>query len=455
MLGEWIKKPQGESCVVFIHGILSSGETCWRNSNGTFWPELLNGESQFNSLGIYVFTYETDIFSGSYRLSDIVDALKEFMRLDGVLDHNQIIFVCHSMGGLVARKFIVEQAIKMLKKELLLFLLASPSLGSTYANWLSPLAKLLGHSQADALLFVRNNDWLADLGKEFLNLKESGEPKIRGKELVEDKFIILKSFFGRQVVEPFSGARYFGEPFKVPTSDHFSIAKPKDKNAIQHRLLCRFILDNAPSPAADEKQPSPVTKPPLGLTMTSIYAIDEQGFDSAMERFGPNWPECKIEWPKASDRLLTIIQDALRRFDEEGAGLIGSEYFIKNAPRAIADAIRGRSLVQKQLPNLIRRSSEFGREYLKVAVKNYLLLANWQTHQMLIYLSSWQGLKQLGLEVPASVIPFQGISFEDTLSRLFDETSSEIYTGRLNYSVIMRSTTSTGATSIYMEGSTI
>ena len=81
MIGEWIRKPLEEQCVIFVHGILSSGESCWRHSNGTYWPELLRCEPELNSLGIYVFSYETSVFSGSYRLSDIVDALKEFMRI--------------------------------------------------------------------------------------------------------------------------------------------------------------------------------------------------------------------------------------------------------------------------------------------------------------------------------------------------------------------------------------
>lgn len=118
-----------------------------------------------------------------------------------------------------------------------------PHLGSSYADWLSPLAQLFGHAQADALRFVRHNDWLQNLDKEFTNLKEAGKLKIKGKELVEDKFLVLKKLWRRQVVEGFSGARYFGEPFKVPKSDHSSIAKPEDKGAIQHRLLCQFVKD--------------------------------------------------------------------------------------------------------------------------------------------------------------------------------------------------------------------
>jgi alpha-beta hydrolase superfamily lysophospholipase len=139
-------------------------------------------------------------------LGDIVDAIKEQMRLDGVMESARIIFVCHSMGGIVVRKYIVERAVELVdtEKTIGLFLLASPSLGSSYADWLSPIALLFGHEQADALRFVRNNAWLNDLDKEFINLKEAGKLKLVGKELIEDKFIVLKNFWQRQVVEPFA-----------------------------------------------------------------------------------------------------------------------------------------------------------------------------------------------------------------------------------------------------------
>jgi len=248
--GKWITTtPNTDISVVFVHGVLSDGNSCWTNENGSYWPKLLDSESNLGSLGIYAFTYHTGFFSGSYSLGDIVDALKEHMKLDGVFKSRRLIFVCHSMGGIVVRKFIVERAAELIQeqKEIGLFLVASPSLGSSYADWLSPLARTLGHSQADALRFVRNNVWLSDLDKEFKNLKESGRLKITGKELVEDKFIFLDKLIGRQVVERFAGAVYFGESFKVPGSDHFSIAKPADKAAVQHRLLFDFIQKSRPS----------------------------------------------------------------------------------------------------------------------------------------------------------------------------------------------------------------
>ncbi|NOU12132.1 MAG: alpha/beta fold hydrolase [Nitrospira sp.] len=286
MRGEWIRRSEAGTSVVFVHGILSSGETCWRHENGSYWPELLKNEAALGSLGIYVFTYETGIFSGSYCLSDIVDALKEHTQVDKVLKSERLIFVCHSMGGIVVRKFLVERASDLIEeeKEIGLFLVASPSLGSDYANWLKPLAQLFGNAQADALRFVQGNYWLNDLDRQFSNLKDAGKLRMKGKELIEDKFVVLEKLWQTQVVEPFSGRRYFGESFKVPMSNHFSIAKPENKDAIQHRLLCRFIEDGV------------VPKPKIYISYTWLNEKNDKG-----------------EWKRVPDKRAFELAERLRK----------------------------------------------------------------------------------------------------------------------------------------------
>jgi len=246
MKGDWVKRGSPTApVVVFIHGVLSSGESCWRHESGAYWPSIIAADPEMSDLSVYVFTYRTGFFSGSYHLADAVDALKEHLALDGITGSAGIVFVCHSMGGIVARRYLVSRATELIERhvQVAIFLLASPSLGADYADWLKPLAKLLGHSQGDALRFARSNIWLADLDRDFLNLKEQGRLSIVGKELIEDRFIALRWFWRKKVVEPFSGARYFGEPYKVPESDHFSIAKIADEHAIQHRQLKRFVVE--------------------------------------------------------------------------------------------------------------------------------------------------------------------------------------------------------------------
>jgi pimeloyl-ACP methyl ester carboxylesterase/O-acetyl-ADP-ribose deacetylase (regulator of RNase III) len=247
MKGRWIRK-LGETSspitVVFVHGILSDGESCWRHPNGNYWPELLSSHEPLRDMGIYDFSYNTDFFSGSYNLADIVNSLNECLRLDGVNRARKIVFIAHSMGGIVARRYVVQRCEELVERgvEVGLFLIASPSLGSSYATWLSPIAKFLGHAQGQALAFCQNNLWLNDLHGDFRNVLARGKLVIHGRELVEDRFIVLKRLhLLKQVVPPFSGAAYFGDAFKVPLSDHFSIAKPVDAQAIQHRMLCDFI----------------------------------------------------------------------------------------------------------------------------------------------------------------------------------------------------------------------
>src|ERR1700677_908086 len=143
MPGVWGQRGNETTSIVFVHGVLSDGDSCWTNKNGAYWPGLISKDPDLSNLGIYVFTYKTGFFSGTYRLSDIVDSLKEHLQLDDVFNCKEIIFVCHSMGGLVVRKYMVERTVDLLKrnKKIGLFLIASPALGSDYANWLEPLAK--------------------------------------------------------------------------------------------------------------------------------------------------------------------------------------------------------------------------------------------------------------------------------------------------------------------------
>lgn len=249
MQGEWLREPSGDTTVVFVHGILSSGEECWRHKNGSYWPNLLIEEPDLLSVGVYVYTYKTGVFSGRYTLGDAVDDLKErLFKLDEVADSKKLIFVCHSMGGIVVRKLIVDQLseLKERNNEIGLFLVASPNLGSDYANWLAPIAKLMGHTQAKLLESSPDNQWLNDLSKNFKNLKEHQKLKLYGKELLEDEFIAFPELIHKQVVEPFSGAYYFADPIKIANTNHFSIAKPENSKSDQHRYLKIFINELHP-----------------------------------------------------------------------------------------------------------------------------------------------------------------------------------------------------------------
>jgi hypothetical protein len=329
MKGPWIKKPQQDTTVIFVHGILSSTEECWKNENGTYWPELLSQNEELKGLGIYTFSYSTGIFSGSYNLNDVVDDLKVHLNLDGVLNQGKrLIFVCHSMGGIVVRKFIVQRQTDLinLNVQIGLFLVASPSLGAGYANLITGFAKILNirNAQAEALCFSQNNVWLNGLDTDFINLKENKYLDITGQELIEDKPLILKHFLNKQIVEPFSGAKYFGEHFKVTNSDHSSIAKPDSSDAIQHRLLCQFIKNMLVSNGnADKPENHNQHTPPNNVTQTNANTQSSNVNSSTLRLLQEKLEYLLAEEVKNADpargfQLKKALEEARQKIEELG-----------------------------------------------------------------------------------------------------------------------------------------
>lgn len=250
---ERIREPRNACALVFIHGLFSDMRECWQNGTA-FWPDLIGDEAGLGEYGIYLFGYDTGVSPGNYSISDAADALFANMKNDKLIGLRQIIFIGHSMGGIVARRLAVKRALEFTKRQTSLgfFLVASPSLGSDYANLFRLLIRL-NNLQIDQLRFTQTNTWLSDLDRDFIDLKESRAFPIFGQELIEaDPVKLPRMFFGsQQIVIPASAARYFGNALKIARSDHVSIAKPRDREAQQHRELVGFILDHAPGAAAD------------------------------------------------------------------------------------------------------------------------------------------------------------------------------------------------------------
>lgn len=398
MKGTWLNKPSERSvAVIFIHGILSSSSDCWTHPEGIHWPTQLANENEFSKFGIYTFEYKTDFFSGHYSLNDVVDALKEKLALDSVGDCETLIFVCHSMGGIVARKYIVQNAANLERndKKIGLFLIASPSLGADYANWLAPLAKFFKHSQAKALRFQEDNIWLNGLDRDFINLKEDGHLQIKGKELVEDTFIVLPKFvFFRQVVPPFAGAKYFGDAIKIPNSDHFSIAKIENGKDIKHQLLLKFLSIYLPEESKNFKEPDSAG---ISLRFSDKVNADVVSCRLAVEKIAKTDEEIKIEWPDQMGCYENTLRELLAeipKYLEKDSLFFGSDAneisdmaaWIRSTLEKVSkikefSALRARCLVKSMSPywpeswdNVIGRS-----------LANYLTLANAEATREIIY----------------------------------------------------------------------
>lgn len=120
--------------MVFIHGWREGSDNAWKSlKTKEDWPELLRTDPIFAGMDVYVASYPTPGFGPSLNVGELTELLYRRMLDDGVFDHEKIIFVAHSMGGLTTRQLILNHR-DLIPKIKLLFFLAVPTQGSDLAT---------------------------------------------------------------------------------------------------------------------------------------------------------------------------------------------------------------------------------------------------------------------------------------------------------------------------------
>ena len=246
----WYVTRSKNAVIVFVHGILSDSRDAWayEGDNGSivYWPELLRTDSKFDDYSIYLGGFHTAVDSRNYGMRDAANQLFASLSFSegnekSILDHSKIIFVTHSTGGIVVRHMLVRKKPEFRKKKIGLLLIASPSLGSEYANLITDVLDIAEHQMGKEL--QQDNGVLVDLDKDFFNMVSNRElPGLTGREAFEHHFVlggVLK--FLRQIVPVDSAVRYFAEPIQLPQTNHFTAVKPHDLSHPAYVLLSNFV----------------------------------------------------------------------------------------------------------------------------------------------------------------------------------------------------------------------
>jgi hypothetical protein len=266
----WFVKRDTKSVLVFVHGIFSDSRGCWLNTESSnalegYWPELVSRDPRFDSFSIFLGGFFTSLDAASYDsgacAAELFSALK---RPDPsgecVLDYSEIVFVCHSTGGIVVRKMLVEETPDFAQKTVGLVLIASPSYGAKAASYLKLLSRLYNQRLGRELEW---RNWaLKDLDHQFKRLKQERRiQRLVGIEAVENHFIFHRRFLPSHfvLVPEETAAAYFGPPVLLRDTDHFSSVKPNSPDHPAHELLVDFctvdrrsyLRDSSPDQAHD------------------------------------------------------------------------------------------------------------------------------------------------------------------------------------------------------------
>lgn len=157
--------------VVFVHGVGSDGTSAWTNTrSGTFWPGLLVKDLTFDDYDIFVYEYASPQLHQQVLTAPLIDELAEEMRREfadkKVLEHDEIVFLMHSMGGLVTRSYITRYREDLAGKVRFLFFLATPTTGGHFTHLAdlvsrNPQYGLMKPLRRENYLGASQRDWLA------------------------------------------------------------------------------------------------------------------------------------------------------------------------------------------------------------------------------------------------------------------------------------------------------
>jgi hypothetical protein len=303
---QWYRYSSSDLAVVFVHGLHSNKRDCWlSDSPHQYWPHLVARDERFRDAAIFLGSYYTAADAAHLDVDQCATQLYDAMRLpdathtQAVLDKMHLVFVCHSMGGIVLRRLLVAHHASFENKRVALLLVASPARGSSLARLARPLARLFRHSQLAAL--EPNSRFLTELERDFARLvADRTIATFFGKELCEHRRTPLMRWQqwlahplfaplrGLTIVQRDSAGGCFGTPIVVPTTDHITIAKPTSLTHPSHRHLFNFLVDAKFVTG---------TPPDFALPDSSQWQSPAHLIDTLERRFGMRYEPAQLTKP--------------------------------------------------------------------------------------------------------------------------------------------------------------
>jgi pimeloyl-ACP methyl ester carboxylesterase len=254
---QWVSprsEPHNKIAVVFLHGLFGDTLGTWTNKQGgTFFSYLKNNPSVGPKVDIFAFGFTSNMVkSGSLNVNEAANILHEHLKFHGVLEYPTIVFVAHSMGGLVALRYVIGHR-AIIEQMPLLVLYASPQEGAQIAAIADHVAKnpaLRDMFPADTNTFLQqlNDDWKG-LG---------ARPRVVcAYEKAET--------WGTMIVPWASATRYCDEAAApIGGADHLTIVKPDRANHESVIVLVNAFEQNVTGKQLQAKLETPDFAPEDG-----------------------------------------------------------------------------------------------------------------------------------------------------------------------------------------------
>lgn len=242
--------------IIFVHGLLGNSDKTWSSQTSdpdSFWPKWL--DKDIPEVAIWLVDYPANVSNWRGFSSSIPQHSKTLLELIATkfsINKGQIVFICHSLGGLVVKQILRtadgeknqnSKALQFLGRVKKVVFLGTPHRGS-------PLAKIgakfpIFRATNIVKNMYPNNDYITELDY-WYNLY-SKDTHLKNRLFIEGK---PRKYFGftlpdwtRDIVSGDSPTSLQDIDRFTVDEDHVSICKPTSKESEVYCLLTSFIKE--------------------------------------------------------------------------------------------------------------------------------------------------------------------------------------------------------------------
>jgi pimeloyl-ACP methyl ester carboxylesterase len=253
------RRTNAEGVVVFIHGVFGDAESTWTNAeSGAFWPDLLSHDDAFNDSDIYVLAFDSPYLRTASTVDELVEQVHQDLVADEVFStHKRVIFLCHSMGGLVTRKLLTRYQ-PLAEIVPLIYFFATPTEGADVTRIVralsgNPQIANMSPAGADNYVTLVQRDWRAARFRTVSRCAYEEKPH------------------GLQIVSQMSASQLCDGPVLPIPRDHIGIVKPLDRNDPSY-VAFRTAYVEAGTPTASATANPPSSPRAVELTTAALVA---------------------------------------------------------------------------------------------------------------------------------------------------------------------------------------
>jgi pimeloyl-ACP methyl ester carboxylesterase len=253
------KVERSKTIIVFVHGIFGDSRKTWTGSGGSYFPELVARDPQFAGVSVYTYEYPTSFSNAAFSIDEIAENLRLYLEVDDVSSHENIVFIAHSMGGLVTRAYLLKNR-EVAARTRLIYFFSTPTTGSEIAAIGS---LVLSNPQLTKMKPMNSAEYLADLQRQWL----AAQFKIPSYCAYE-----LRKTIGVDVVTQASATNLCTKRLDPIDADHLSIVKPAGDRDVPF-LAFKSAFKQSMTPETPAQPPGTIRRSTLQVPDEEMRAV--------------------------------------------------------------------------------------------------------------------------------------------------------------------------------------